>query len=316
MNIQTKIKKSKKFFFHASFETMNEEEILSDLPADYYSELALCKEKLNKRNINLRPCYERPLLTKDQEIHLFRKMNFFKYLISKKIENKDLNNLSIQEIDFINKYFSLYENTRNELVLSNTRLVTFLIKSNLPHLAKEKSKNIIISNCYYDLFKIVDSFNWTIGNRFSTYAVAALRKNSWLADRKAKEYLEIEDYEDVKSEILNLRYKDDINHNIELIDKKSIVNKALLSLEKVNKRQYKFLKSYFGIEEAEKNLSQIGIENGLTRERVRQIRNDALLKVKNIISINMGGVNSKKYECFVEDFFSQDSEEIENNVNS
>ena len=44
--------------------------------------------------VDMLPCYDSPLLSKDQEVHLFRKMNFYKYRAKSLIDTIDLNKLN------------------------------------------------------------------------------------------------------------------------------------------------------------------------------------------------------------------------------
>ena len=57
-----------------------------------------------------------------------------------------------------------------------------------------------------------------------------------------------------------------------------IVKRALLTL---NDRERKVIEAFFGIDQPEKTLEEIGTEYGLTRERVRQIKEKAIRRLRN-----------------------------------
>ena len=70
-------------FYHPSFDDPKERKnILSEMPGEEKFKKDACKVKklgTNKVSPEMRPCYEAPLLNFEQEQHLFRKMNYFKF---------------------------------------------------------------------------------------------------------------------------------------------------------------------------------------------------------------------------------------------
>ena len=56
------------------------------------------------------------------------------------------------------------------------------------------------------------------------------------------------------------------------------IKRALLTL---NDRERKVIEAFFGIDQPEKTLEEIGTEYGLTRERVRQIKEKAIRRLRN-----------------------------------
>jgi len=55
----------------------------------------------------------------------------------------------------------------------------------------------------------------------------------------------------------------------------------LSALEVLNERERNIIKSFFGINGHEMTLEEIGSKYGLTRERVRQIKEKAIRKLRN-----------------------------------
>ena len=53
------------------------------------------------------------------------------------------------------------------------------------------------------------------------------------------------------------------------------------ALSLLNEKERKIIEAFFGINQSEKTLEEIGNEYGLTRERVRQIKEKAIRKLRN-----------------------------------
>src|SRR5205085_9559611 len=79
--------------------------------------------------------YEMPLLTKDQEQHLFRKMNFLKYKAHKLLEEMKLPNgqvnalkLRVEALDEVERNLREANKVKEMLIRCNMRLVTSVAK--------------------------------------------------------------------------------------------------------------------------------------------------------------------------------------------
>ncbi len=68
----------------------------------------------------------------------------------------------------------------------------------------------------------------------------------------------------------------------ELLEKINIIMDTRKAIKELRPREQKVLKMRFGIDTPEMTLDEIGVELGVTRERVRQIENDSLRKLKHI----------------------------------
>src|SRR5262249_32555425 len=110
--------------------------ILADMP-----ELEAYEEKRRGMRVpkdappELASLYETPLLSKEQEQHLFRKMNFLKHRAKKMLENMTLpgglinhQRLRVEDLDKIETYLGEANCVKDLLVACNMRLVVSIAK--------------------------------------------------------------------------------------------------------------------------------------------------------------------------------------------
>lgn len=119
----------------------------------------------------MRPLYGSPLLNKEQEYHLFRKMNYFKYCAKKLMSKKRFSEEKVKS--FLDKA----DEVRNLIANCNFRLVTKLSSKRRSFMKDYHVSQEIISDAYTDVLRCVDYFNYSIGNKFSTYCVPVLFRN-------------------------------------------------------------------------------------------------------------------------------------------
>ncbi len=76
-----------------------------------------------------------------------------------------------------------------------------------------------------------------------------------------------------------------VNDNAPMADRKlvaeSLEKEVAQALQSLNERERNIVKAYFGIGEPEMTLDEIGMKFGLTRERVRQIKEKALRRLRS-----------------------------------
>ena len=72
--------------------------------------------------------YETPLLTREQEQHLFRKMNYLKHKASELLKRLDVRRPSMAAMDLIEKLAKEATAVKNDIVRANLRLVVSIAK--------------------------------------------------------------------------------------------------------------------------------------------------------------------------------------------
>ena len=237
--------------------------------------------------------YRIPLLTKEQEVHQFRAMNFLKFRASalqKKLP-RSTNGTTTELLERIPADLERAQEVRNHLIQSNLRLVVPLAKhfTNDHH---DLHEMIILGND--SLMNAVDKFDYGRGYKFSTYATRAIMCNFPRAIHK--------DYgQDWKFQASRLCADDDSTlTNIEPVDTRSdalapermrmrhhSLIRALLA--HLDKRECAILMARYGIradmdEVAEPlSLEQTGHMFHITRERIRQIEEKAMVRLRKVL---------------------------------
>lgn len=176
------------------------------------------------------------------------------------------------------------ENALNKLVKHNLRFVVSIAK-------KYRSKTDVsfadlISEGNIGLIKAAQKFDPTRNIRFSTYAVWWIKAsiNECIEEYKGNiEYNFVDDYQIINLTEKNNMY-DNVNEDFEkkmnnLQSRKSAIEDLIKCLEE---REKKIIMLFYGLGDTPKemNLEEISQEMSLTKERVRQIKDNALVKLK------------------------------------
>ncbi|MCA9187023.1 MAG: RNA polymerase subunit sigma-70, partial [Planctomycetales bacterium] len=118
--------------------------------------------------------YEVPLLTREQEQHLFRKMNYLKYRASKLREKLDGQSAKSALMDEIEQMYDEAVRVKNQIVKANLRLVVSIAKR---HVTPSENFFELVSDGNMSLIRAAEKFDFSRGNKFSTYASWAIMKN-------------------------------------------------------------------------------------------------------------------------------------------
>ncbi len=118
--------------------------------------------------------YEVPLLTRAQEVHLFRKMNYLKYKASALRAELDLERPKSGSMDRIEILHEEALAAKNHIIRANLRLVVSIAKR---YVGQAGDFFELVNDGNMSLIKAVEKFDFSRGNRFSTYASWAIMKN-------------------------------------------------------------------------------------------------------------------------------------------
>lgn len=281
-----------KFFHHPDFDSRRKKtKIVADMP-DMELFLAERSKVISLRHEmtqpEMRPCYEEPLLTREQEFHLFRKMNFLKYQvhrIQKRLVGKRLGMGSIRRIEELTCQII---DIRNQLAKSNFRLATWVLK-NTKRFKFGMPENCL-SDAYMDVLKSVDYFNYTLGYKFSTYCIWVLQKNFYRGVHEKKKGDDFVGFDDSFAEQIESSESDTSceltqRENASYINRVISMVRSRVSCSDIE-RQISIVESYYGINgKQRKNLEEISKTIGVTKERVRQLKEKFLNYMREAIKV-------------------------------
>ncbi len=221
--------------------------------------------------------YEVPLLTREQETHLFRKMNYLKYRASRLRDTLDPARPKSSLMDQIEKLYDQVVATKNEIISANLRLVVSIAKR---HVGPAESFFELVSDGNMSLIRAVEKFDFARGNKFSTYASWAIMKN--YARTIPDEHRQRDRFRTSHSEMFGAaedERSDQYEQESAQLQREAQVERILGRLDQ---REQQIIVSRFGLSRGEepRTLKEVGAAMGVTKERVRQIEARALNKLR------------------------------------
>jgi RNA polymerase primary sigma factor len=116
--------------------------------------------------------YGTPLLSREQEFHLFRQMHFYRFR-ARALQPKLRRSLpKLADFEEFQTWLAKANHVRNAIVQANLRLVVSIAKTMVD---AGSSLDELISEGNLPLLRAVEIFDYTRGLRFSTYATWAIR---------------------------------------------------------------------------------------------------------------------------------------------
>jgi RNA polymerase primary sigma factor/RNA polymerase sigma factor len=228
--------------------------------------------------------YETPLLTREQEQHLFRRMNYLKYraveLRKELLDASGEFDTSRAKGALLDEIEALYEQivkVKNEIIRHNLRLVVSIAKR---HVGMADNFFELVSDGNMSLIRAVEKFDYARGNKFSTYATWAIMKNFARTIPMESRYRD----RFRTSQVETFTSTQDPRSDERLLvsgqtQRESAVERILDCLDE---RERKIIVSRFGLgrDVQPLTLKEVGDVMGVTKERVRQIEARALSKLR------------------------------------
>ena len=152
------------------------------------------------------------------------------------------------------------ERALNKLIEANLRFVVAIARQ---YQNKGLPIDDLISEGNIGLMKAARKYDGERGVRFVNYAVVFVRQQIEKALKLESAELRVENMKDVRDD-----------------NSSAIADDVEFSLDSLNERERKVVTAYFGIGQERLTMAEIAEDMNLRRERVRQIRNKAIRRMK------------------------------------
>jgi RNA polymerase primary sigma factor len=271
---------------HELFHKPNAEEAIYGGKA-VLDEQANCFVQDLSADLHLGPVDEQTTLSTAREIELFQKFNYARMRMAKLLEQAARRRLRHEELRELLAWDHRAAIQRDAIAQANVPLVLAMAKRTR---LNGLDPNELISEGNFALLRSIEKFDCSRGFKFSTYACRAILKSFSRVAMRVSKYrgrfptefdpeLEKSDFVERKRDGIEAECVDEIrdiiDHNrADLNDIERTVIRERFALNAVNQ-------SCKG-----KTLEQVGELIGVTKERVRQIQNKALRKIRYILEDN------------------------------
>jgi RNA polymerase primary sigma factor len=214
--------------------------------------------------------------SREQEAHMFREMNYLKCLACRIRDRIDPDSPAPGDLDEVERLQAEALKLKNQIVETHLRLVVTVAKK---HVRAGYDLAERISDGNFALMRAVDRFDFARGNRFSTYATWAVFNELVQCDRRERRRSRcLVTYQD---SLAALHSVSDRHETDEAQDERGAAVKRLL--RRLDRRERRIIVNRNGIGGVpERTLSQIGLELGISKERVRQLEQRALAKLQSL----------------------------------
>jgi RNA polymerase sigma factor (sigma-70 family) len=266
------------YLYHRSFDEPGvERKILR--PPSAQDEGARGRRAPSNADFYLARLYEVPLLSQEVETHLFRKMNYLKFRADRLRQKLNPRTATVSQLDKIERLQAEAQETRNQIIEANLRLVFSLAKRYAS--VGSSAFDEFMGEGHVTLMRAVEKFDFSRGVKFSTYATwavvngcNALLKKQSSANRQAfcQSIDGVEDY------IADHRVTAGEERSVQEL--RRAVGELLLGL---NSRERAIIEARFGFDlNQSPTLKELGEGLGISKERVRQLQQRALEKLRTL----------------------------------
>jgi RNA polymerase primary sigma factor len=222
------------------------------------------------------------LMNSAEERLMFYRFNYCKFRLSQFKRKIHAGGLTQELADEFLEWHRKFEHFREYLVRTNLALVLAMAKRTR---LGEMDFSEVVSEGNMALLRAVDKFNVDRGFKFSTYACRAILKAFSRTSIKASRHrirFPVEFEPDMEQSDWQDRRHDAVEEDC-IDELKAIVNRNLADLSNVEQTVIRRRFNWQQEEEAPLTLEEVGQIIGVTKERVRQIQNKALAKIRHLM---------------------------------
>ena len=223
--------------------------------------------------------YAIPLLTREEEGYYFGKMNYLKFRARELRQSIDRQHPRLRDLEQVEKWMEQALEVKNFLIRSNLRLVVSIAKR---HMSPANSFFEMVSDGNMSLIRAIEKFDYTKGNKFSTYSSWAIMKN--FARSIPAEHT-IHDRFRTGNEEIFMQSSDQRGSEFEDQRVNLRQREAIMSiLDQLDERERRIIVLRFGLDPGTEplTLEEVGSVEQVTKERIRQIESRTLQKIRKL----------------------------------
>jgi RNA polymerase primary sigma factor len=218
---------------------------------------------------------EHRILTREQEAHLFRKMNFLKSVAARLREAIHPEEAVAADLDRFEGLLREAGVILNRIIRSNQGLVVYLVKK---YTAPGQDFFDLVSDGNVSLLRASERFDFARGVRFSTYATWVITHDfvRGIRREKTRHTRFVTGRQDVFQSVVDHR-----SGELPVATEGERSGEAIRSmLGQLDDRERTIIVRRFGLTDNRRTLVELGRELGISKERVRQIESRALRKLR------------------------------------
>ncbi len=254
--------------------------ILASAPEPLDAEANARTRALEYRVSYLAGARDVPVLSREQEAHLFRKMNYLKCLAGRIRDRIDRRRPDAADLNEIERLQAEALDVKHRIVEANLRLVVSVARKRI---RPRTSLSERVSDGTFALLLAVDRFDFARGNRFSTYATWAILNELTRSERRERRHRDraVALFPD------SLAAPDSEGDRYERDEARDWRGAAIdRFLRRLDERERRIVANHHGIGGVpEQSLREIGLDLGIGKERVRQLEQRAHAKLRKFVRL-------------------------------
>lgn len=268
------------FMHNVEFEAANATEMILDAP-----EVEPAKASTPRIPKDLPPylksLYLTPLLSRESERDLFRRYNYSKYQLARKLAEIDPENADDRDFECVTQLRREVDQYRHRITRANLRLVVSIAKR---YVGRAANFFEVVSDGNMSLLLAIEKFDYSRGTKFSTYATWAIMKNFARlipeGHNHASRFITGQD----------IALEHAMDTHTEMVwecDRRDVRQLIEAGLIELSEREQEILRGRFGLGEGQVQpvtLERLGRQFGMTKERVRQIERRAIARLRESLS--------------------------------
>jgi RNA polymerase sigma factor (sigma-70 family) len=235
------------------------------------------------------------LMKADEERLMFYRFNYCKVQLSRIKRKIRATGLTLRRAEEFVEWHRKLEHFREYLVRTNLALVLAMAKRTR---MGEVDFAEVVSEGNMALLRAVEKFNVDRGFKFSTYACRAILKafsRTAMKSNRHRTRFPVEFEPDMEKSDWQDRRRDAVEE--ECIDElKAIVDRNLADLSNIEQTVIRRRFNWKQADESPLTLEEVGRIIGVTKERVRQIQNKALAKIRTVMEDGVLRVRTRPTE--------------------